>query len=120
MCGGRRNELYPLSVVQLVPWSYHVYNISGRLFVYSVLLYLLTSGRICMPTYISLVNLTEQGIKEVKNAPERLQAFDTAAREIGGRLVGFYLVMRQYDYVVITEAPDDQMAARLILGTIAQ
>ncbi len=73
-----------------------------------------------MPTYISLVNLTEQGMKEVKNAPERLQAFDTAAREAGGRLVGFYLVMGQYDYVVITEAPDDQTAARLVLGTIAQ
>ncbi len=28
--------------------------------------------------------------------------------------------MGQYDYVVITEAPDDQTAARLILGTIAQ
>ncbi len=61
-----------------------------------------------MPTYISLVNLTEQGIKEVKNAPERLQSFDNAAREAGGKLVGFYLVMGQYDYVVITEAPDDQ------------
>jgi uncharacterized protein with GYD domain len=73
-----------------------------------------------MPTYISLVNLTEQGIKEVKNAPERLQSFDMAARELGGKLVGFYLVMGQYDYVVITEAPDDQTAARLILTTIAQ
>ena len=59
-----------------------------------------------MPTYISLVNLTEQGIKEVKMAPERLQTFDVAAREAGGKLVGFYLVMGQYDYVVITEAPD--------------
>ncbi|HZS78148.1 MAG TPA: GYD domain-containing protein [Ktedonobacteraceae bacterium] len=73
-----------------------------------------------MPTYISLVNLTEQGIKEVKNAPERLRYFDEAAKQVGGRLVGFYLVMGQYDYVVITEAPDDQTAARLILGTIAQ
>ena len=73
-----------------------------------------------MPTYISLVNLTDQGIKEVKNAPERLRSFDEAAREAGGRLVGFYLVLGQYDYVVITEAPDDQTAARLILGTIAQ
>ena len=73
-----------------------------------------------MPTYISLVNLTEQGIKEVKNAPERLRFFDDAAREAGGRLIGFYLVMGQFDYVVITEAPDDQTAARLILGTIAQ
>ena len=34
-----------------------------------------------MPTYISLVNLTEQGVREAKNAPERLQAFDAAARD---------------------------------------
>lgn len=74
-----------------------------------------------MPTYISLVNLTgQQGISEVKNAPERLRFFDETAKEVGGRLVGFYLVMGQYDYVVITEAPDDQTAARLILSTIAQ
>ncbi len=73
-----------------------------------------------MATYISLVNLTEQGIREAKNAPERLQTFDTALREAGGKLIGFYLVMGQFDYVVITEAPDDQTAARLILGTIAQ
>lgn len=73
-----------------------------------------------MPTYISLVNLTEQGIREVKNAPERLRFFDVAAREAGAKLVGFYLVMGQYDYVIITEAPDDRTAARLILGTIAQ
>lgn len=72
-----------------------------------------------MPTYISLVTLTEQGLKEIKNAPERLRAFDVAAREAGAQLIGFYLVMGQYDYVVITEAPDDQTAARLILSTIA-
>ncbi len=73
-----------------------------------------------MATYISLVNLTEQGIREAKNAPERLQTFDTALKEAGGKLIGFYLVMGQFDYIVITEAPDDQTAARLILGTIAQ
>lgn len=73
-----------------------------------------------MPTYISLINLTEQGVREAKNAPDRLQAFDAAVREVGGRLVGFYLVMGQYDYIVITEGPDDQTVARLILETIAQ
>ncbi len=73
-----------------------------------------------MPTYISLVNLTEQGIREAKNAPERLKTFDAALKAVGGKLIGFYLVMGQYDYIVITEAPDDQTAAKLILGTIAQ
>ena len=73
-----------------------------------------------MQTYISLVNLAEQGGKEARNAPERLKAFDAALKEAGGRLVEFYLVMGQYDYIVITEAPDDQTAARLILSTIAQ
>ena len=73
-----------------------------------------------MATYISLINLTEQGIREAKNAPERLHNFDLALQDVGGRLVGFYLVMGEYDYIVIAEAPDDQTAARLILGTIAQ
>ncbi|HET9920876.1 MAG TPA: GYD domain-containing protein [Ktedonobacteraceae bacterium] len=73
-----------------------------------------------MPTYISLVNLTEQGVREVRDGPERLVAFDEAARQVGGKLIGFYLVMGQYDYIVISEAPDDQTAARLILGTLAQ
>lgn len=73
-----------------------------------------------MPTYISLVNLSEAGYREFKNAPERLRAFDEAAKMAGGKIIGFYLVMGQYDYVVITEAPDDQTAARLILGSIAQ
>jgi uncharacterized protein with GYD domain len=77
-------------------------------------------GGSSMPTYISLVNLSEQGIKDFKNSPERLRSFDDAAKEVGGELIGFYLVLGQYDYVVITEAPDDQTAARLILGTIAQ
>lgn len=73
-----------------------------------------------MPTYISLVNLTEQGVREAKNAPERLQTFETAVKEVGGKLIGFYLVLGQYDYIIVTEAPDDQTAARLVLGTIAQ
>ena len=73
-----------------------------------------------MPTYISLVNLTEQGFKDFKNAPERLRFFDDAAKEVGGRLIGFYLVMGHYDYVILTEAPDDQTAARLIMSSLSQ
>ncbi|GCE25659.1 hypothetical protein KDA_11430 [Dictyobacter alpinus] len=72
-----------------------------------------------MPTYISLVNLSEQGVKEARNAPERLHNFEAALVEAGGKLLGFYLVMGQYDYIAITQAPDDQTAAHIILKTLA-
>ncbi|GHO87233.1 GYD domain-containing protein [Dictyobacter formicarum] len=72
-----------------------------------------------MPTYISLMNLSEQGVKEAKCAPERLRTFEAALEEAGGKLLGFYLVMGQYDYIVVIEAPDDQTAAHLILKTLA-
>jgi uncharacterized protein with GYD domain len=67
-----------------------------------------------MVTYISLINLKSQG-KGIKNASEHLRTLENLVGEAGGRLIGFYLVMGQYDYVTVIEAPDDQTAARLIL-----
>ena len=72
-------------------------------------------GRI-MPTYISLMNLTEQGIKNIKDAPKRLQEGVKALEAMGGRLIGIYLVMGEYDYVGIAEAPNDEVVAAFMLG----
>ncbi len=36
-------------------------------------------------------------------------------RVLGGELKEFYLVMGQYDMIVISEAPDNETAARTIL-----
>ncbi len=52
--------------------------------------------------------------------PERLKRFEQVLQEAGGKLVSFYLVMGQYDYIIIAEAPDDQTAARLLLETITK
>jgi uncharacterized protein with GYD domain len=73
-----------------------------------------------MPTYISLVKLTDQGIKEVKNAPVRAEQAMKAMEAGGGKLVGFYAVMGKYDYVVIGEAPSDEamMTYLLALGSL--
>ena len=71
-----------------------------------------------MPTYILLMNLTEQGAKDIKNAPERVKNTIKAAEAAGNKTLGFYLTMGEYDYIAISEAPNDE-AALLQLAAIA-
>jgi uncharacterized protein with GYD domain len=72
-----------------------------------------------MTTYIMLVNWTEQGIRDIKSSPKRLDAARKLLGEMGGTLKLFYLTMGEYDMVVVAEAPDDATAARFTL-TLAQ
>ena len=69
-----------------------------------------------MPIYISLMNLTEQGVKDVKNAPQRLQESVKGLEAMGSKLIAFYAVMGEYDYVAIAEAPSDEVAMTFLLG----
>ena len=70
-----------------------------------------------MPTYLSLVNWTDQGIRNVKESPQRFDAFKKAVEAAGGKVIGFYLTMGRYDMVVIVEAPNDEVATTVILST---
>ncbi len=69
-----------------------------------------------MPIYITLYNWTEKGIKDVKEAPARIQASVKAAESAGGKVHGVYLTMGEYDLVAITEAPDDESVAAALLS----
>jgi uncharacterized protein with GYD domain len=69
-----------------------------------------------MPTYVSLLRFTHQGIAGVKESPKRLDAFKGALRKAGGEIKSFYLTMGQYDIVAAYELPDDETAARLALN----
>ncbi|MGQ0815451.1 MAG: GYD domain-containing protein [Gemmatimonadota bacterium] len=73
-----------------------------------------------MPTYISLIRYTEQGITRIKESPSRLDAARKVWQQLGGDIKAFYLTMGAYDAVVISEAPDDETAAKLALATGAQ
>ena len=73
-----------------------------------------------MPSYISLLRYTQQGIADAKNGPARLDAAKEAFRRAGAELKAFYFTMGQYDGVVVLEAPDDAIAARLALSIGAQ
>jgi len=70
-----------------------------------------------MPTYISLVSWTDQGIRNVKEAPQREDDFKQAVEAAGGKVNGFYLTMGKYDAVVILDLPSDETAAAIVLST---
>jgi len=69
-----------------------------------------------MATYILLMKLTEQGIKEIKKAPRRIEQATKGIEAMGGKLIGFYTVMGEYDYVAIGEVPSDEVAMTFLLG----
>ena len=68
-----------------------------------------------MPTYVSLVHWTEQGIKNYKNATRRAEDFSKLVESLGGRLREALYTVGEYDIVVVTEFPDDETATAALL-----
>jgi uncharacterized protein with GYD domain len=73
-----------------------------------------------VPTYISLLRFTQQGIAAIKQGPARLDKAKEAYKRAGGELKAFYLTVGQYDAVAIAELPDDTALAKLALSLGAQ
>jgi len=69
-----------------------------------------------MPTYLTLMKLTEQGVKNIKDAPKRVEAARKVIEGAGGKMPNFYLTMGEHDYVAITEFPSDESATAFLLG----
>ena len=73
-----------------------------------------------MPTYIGLLKLTEQGSKDIMNAPDRIEEGIKLYQKMGGKLIGVYLVMGEYDYVTIGECPSDEVQTAFALALSSQ
>jgi len=72
-----------------------------------------------MATFISLVNFTDQGIRNVKDSPGRYEAFKALAEKLGGTVKGVYYTMGKYDMVIIMEGSDEAaMTAMLKVGSL--
>ena len=68
-----------------------------------------------MPTYMTLIRYTQQGIESIKDSPTRLDAAKDLYRSLGAEIKSFYLTMGRYDVVVISEAPDDETTTKLAM-----
>jgi uncharacterized protein with GYD domain len=68
-----------------------------------------------MPTFIVLINWTEQGIRDYRETTKRADAFAAAVEKLGGRLVSIHWTVGPYDLVTVVEAPDEETAVAALL-----
>jgi len=67
-----------------------------------------------MATYISLLSFTEQGIRNIKDSPDRYGTFKAMAEKLGVTVKGFYYTVGRYDAVVIVEGSDEAVTTALL------
>lgn len=69
-----------------------------------------------MPTYITLIKFTQEGIEKIKESPARLEKAKAAVKAAGGELKAFYLTIGRYDAVTISEASSNEAYAKTMLA----
>ena len=70
-----------------------------------------------MPTYIVLGTFTDQGIRGIREGPQRRAAARERIEGLGGRLLTVYNTQGQYDLVLTVEFPDEYAATAFLLQT---
>jgi len=69
---------------------------------------------IILSNFIVLGNWTEQGIKNIAEAPERIKASRKMIENAGGKMQ-FFTTMGKYDFVLLVEIPKDEDMAAILL-----
>jgi len=69
-----------------------------------------------MPSYISLINWTDQGIRGSRETVDRANAAKDLAQRLGGAFTSIYWTIGPYDIVTVTDFPDDETATAFLLA----
>ena len=68
-----------------------------------------------MSTYVSLINWTEQGIKNFRDSTHRAQDFTNAVDKSGGHVREILWTVGEYDIVSVLDLPDDEALTAILL-----
>lgn len=69
-----------------------------------------------MASYLVLWNWTEQGVRNFKDSPKRVEAFEQLVKKNGGRMIQFMYTLGKYDGAVLLEAPSDEAFLKIALN----
>jgi uncharacterized protein with GYD domain len=70
---------------------------------------------VVMPTYVTLMNWTDQGIRSVNDTVQRRDQADALAQKHGATIEQVYWTVGPYDLVTVIQAPDDESATAMLL-----
>ena len=73
-----------------------------------------------MPTYIALIDWTDQGVRNFKDTVDRYEAAETAFESLGVRFIDTRWTLGVHDIVATIEAPDDEALAAALLSVAGQ
>ena len=73
-----------------------------------------------MPTFITTVKFTEQGIQNIHESPKRAAAFKSAGKKLGVKVTDIYWTIGSFDGVVVFDAPNDETATAAMLHLSSQ
>lgn len=73
-----------------------------------------------MPTYVSLLNFTEDGIESIDELAQRDADGKSLLASVGVDLHEHYYLLGQYDELIVYEAPDDETAAQAMLAVASE
>ena len=69
-----------------------------------------------MQTYVTLYKFTDQGIKNIKDIPRLMEDAIKNYEAMGGKVIGLYTLMGEYDIIGIGEAPSDEIAMTFLMA----
>jgi uncharacterized protein with GYD domain len=68
-----------------------------------------------MAKYVSLIQFTDQGIRNIKDTIKRGEAAMAEAKKMGMKVTEEFWTMGAYDIVALFEAPDDETVSAFLL-----
>ncbi len=72
-----------------------------------------------MPSYVTLLNWTDEGIKNFRQSTERAKDFTKLVEASGGKVRELVWTFGEYDLVTIADYPDEEAAVAALLKVAA-
>ncbi|HMC52154.1 MAG TPA: GYD domain-containing protein [Acidimicrobiales bacterium] len=68
-----------------------------------------------MPTYVSLINWTDEGIKNFRDTTKRAKSFTKLVAKNGGKVRELLWTIGEFDLVAVVDFPDEESSVATLL-----